>query len=345
MFHPNTLFVVGAGASKEVGLPLGGLLVDSISQALHFELSTIGFAVGSGNSTIYNAITEKYFQINRANIFKSCREMSIALKHATSIDAYLDDFRDDDILVTCGKIAIAHIIAHAELSSSMAVDFSNIYNKPPWDNCGNTWYPKFFAMLKEGVGKQDLDTIFDGITIVCFNYDRCIEHYLYYALQNYYRIDPDEAFALIKKLRIIHPYGTIGPFDLDPQTKFGLYLQGANLLAQSAKIRTVFETRNSQIEGIIRGAVQTAEQAIFLGFGFHRLNIELLASPERNQNLKAVYATCYEVPDPVRQVLRMRISEVFSGAAAPEKVLERVILANQTSRQILDNYDLLMMSG
>lgn len=347
MFPPNTLLVVGAGASKEVDLPLGGLLVEQISQALRFDELTFGSAIGSGNAVIYEAVRRQFTSTGYPKAFAACRQMSSALKHATSIDAYLEDFRENVEMVLCGKIAIAHIIAHAELHSSMRVDKSNIYHKPNWDGFASTWYPKFFRMLKEGVGLQNVENIFDNVTIVCFNYDRCIEHYLYYSLREYYALTPNDALSLLKKLKIFHPYGTIGPFEIDSQTghsTFGMELRGTTLLKQATEIKTVYETRDTASEDFIKNAVLTSEQAIFLGFGFHQLNLDLLRSPGRNHTINGVYATCYEMPEPIAPELTRRIAKVFCADAAPEKMMGKVTLRGLTSRAMLDNYDLLMMA-
>jgi len=56
---------------------------------------------------------------------------------------------------------------------------------------------------------DDLASMFDNISIICFNYDRCIEHYLYSALVAHYGITKPAAAKIMGKLRIHHPYGVI----------------------------------------------------------------------------------------------------------------------------------------
>ena len=41
MFKPNTVFIVGAGASYELGFPTGASLKDEIASTLYFEPTTL----------------------------------------------------------------------------------------------------------------------------------------------------------------------------------------------------------------------------------------------------------------------------------------------------------------
>ena len=47
----------------------------------------------------------------------------------------------------------------------------------------NTWYIVFFQILTENCGINDLKNRFQSITLIIFNYDRCIEHFIYNLLQ------------------------------------------------------------------------------------------------------------------------------------------------------------------
>jgi hypothetical protein len=47
----------------------------------------------------------------------------------------------------------------------------------------NTWYLPFFQLLTENVRKENMNTVFDNVSFVIFNYDRCIEHYSYHAIK------------------------------------------------------------------------------------------------------------------------------------------------------------------
>ena len=71
------------------------------------------------------------------------------------------------------------------------------------------WFVKFMQMLGRGVSKENIRNIFDRVSFIVFNYDRCLEHFLLHALQQAYGIRRDEAEAILSGVRIIHPYGLV----------------------------------------------------------------------------------------------------------------------------------------
>src|SRR4051812_25728006 len=71
----------------------------------------------------------------------------------------------------------------------------------------DTWYHRFIQVLHTGVAKHDIESIFDNVAIITFNYDRCIEHFIPEALQAIYHIPAGDAYHLAAKLTIIHPHG------------------------------------------------------------------------------------------------------------------------------------------
>ena len=348
MFRPNTVFIIGAGASAEAGLPLGSILATKVSNALRFEPEGIRDALGSGNPEIYQTILN-YVGPNKAReVFKKCREMSFSLAHADSIDACLNDFRTDEDLMYCGKIAIAYEIAKAEKTSTLSVNNDNIYNTINWPASGGHWYSKFFRILKDGIDSDNVENIFDNVEIICFNYDRCIEQYLFYALRDYYRISPQRTIELLRKLTIIHPYGVIDGFQANIHTghsNFGQDLTGVGLGERARTIKTIFEAKtDAHRVADIQDSVARSEQLIFLGFGFHKLNMDLLKKAVGAIAGRACYATGYKLPSPGLPVIKDRIHSIFGIELSTSRSLNPINLQNFTCRQLLDEYDLLLAS-
>ena len=113
--------------------------------------------------------------------------------------------------------------------------------------------------------------------IVCFNYDRCIEHYLTCELMRAYTIERKEAAELVKRLRIWHPYGTIAP--LDTQELNGIAYGdneaiGGRSFQLAARTQTFTEKNQDgvMIEAI-RERIRAAETVVFLGFGYYPQNL------------------------------------------------------------------------
>lgn len=132
-----------------------------------------------------------------------------AMPQALSIDNYLDAHSSDEKIELCGKLAIVECILEAERQSRL---FFKLPEASGIDMSGlnETWYANFFQLLTENVRKEDVGKVFENVSFIVFNYDRCIEHFLVYATANYYRITIENAQQLVSKLTLLHPYGVVG---------------------------------------------------------------------------------------------------------------------------------------
>jgi hypothetical protein len=80
-------------------------------------------------------------------------------------------------------------------------------------------------------------------------------------------------------LKVLRPYGSIGPLDWQdsPGTAFGG--EANNLLSIADRIRTYSEEEESGDAGNIKSAITTARTIVILGFGYHKQNIDILRIP------------------------------------------------------------------
>jgi hypothetical protein len=151
--------------------------------------------------------------------------------------------------------------------------------------------------LQEGiVVSENLGDIFKHLTIVNFNYDRCIEHFLFHAMQAWSHKDEREVAERMKGLRIYHPYGSVGdlPWQSREGIEFGAEPDEFGLLKSSSKIRTFNEEVMDKTKvGEIQDAMCTASRVIFLGFHFHSQNMDLIKPPNApsGQANQEAYAT------------------------------------------------------
>ena len=90
------------------------------------------------------------------------------------------------------------------------VDRSNIYNKLDFKTVASTWFNAFFQILTENCQKEELPARLQELAVISFNYDRCFEHYMYLALQNYYGMSAEETVRMLALLEVHHPYGKVG---------------------------------------------------------------------------------------------------------------------------------------
>ena len=123
----SLVLVVGAGASKEVDLPLGAELKGTIAKALNIRYEN-GHRRVSGDGLIDEAFRTLAKslpapQTNDINPFlHSSRHIAGAMPQALSIDNFIDSHRGDERIAICGKLAIVRAILDAEKQSKLFVD-------------------------------------------------------------------------------------------------------------------------------------------------------------------------------------------------------------------------------
>ena len=148
-----------------------------------------------------------------------------------------------------------------------------------------------------------------------------MEQFIYYALQNYYKISEAEAAELFKIIKIYHPYGDVGTMpwiNQDNAMEFGTKPDPQKLLQLAQNIKTFTEGTDPNSSEIleIRKHMATAERVVFLGFAFHELNMELIdPGPNKNEywsgiNVKC-YATTLDRSDNDKSIIETRIVNLY----------------------------------
>ncbi|WP_242101421.1 hypothetical protein [Lysobacter sp. M2-1] len=294
--------VVGAGASKEFGLPTGAELKSKISSLLNIEFEDFG-RQKSGDHEICEALrsvgAERFNGQRSVNPFlESLRHIRDAMPQALSIDNFIDTHQGNEGIEICGKLAISRAILDAEKQSSLYIDPSNYKNKLRFDQTEATWLSPLLKIVTENCRPDGLEERLSGLNFVIFNYDRCVEHYLHSWLQNYYRLSDDSASALVNGIEIYHPYGTVGRLpwqSLKASTiAFGAKPSHSQLLDIARQIKTFTEGTDPDSSDItqIKNLIQTSERVMFLGFAYHKLNLQLLGSPYKlSGQIRHIYGT------------------------------------------------------
>lgn len=325
MLLNKTVYIIGAGASQEAGLPTGDRLKETISGMLgiYFEKSERAH----GDSVIYDALVLLAKKTDDPNksidlYVKAAQQISKALPLAISIDNYIDSHPGNDEIALCGKLAIVRSILEAEQKSCLFVDTLNRCPTLNLNSLDKTWYMPFFKLLTENCSYGDvLKEKFGSVVLIVFNYDRCIEHFMYYALQTYYNISGKETAELISCMNIYHPYGGVGSLpwfggNNDP-VAFGGTLSPKQLLQFAGKIKTFTEGTDPESSDIseIRNHINIAPKLVFLGFAFHKLNMELIASDLEGSHARIVkcYATTYRFSESDRKAISLQIHHLRNG--------------------------------
>jgi hypothetical protein len=284
MSNKKTLYIVGAGASKEAGLPTGYELKEKIASLLNIIFED-GYTQTGGDRLICEAIRihVKQSEIQKNNInpyLHAAWSIRDAMPQAISIDNFIDTHNDDKKIELCGKLAIVRSILDAEKNSKLYINPSNIYNHLNFRDIEDTWYANFMKLLTENCTKDNLAKRLESIALIVFNYDRCIEHFIYNSLQNYYGFEPNEAGNLVNGMKIYHPYGVVGslPWQGGQSVAFGIEIRPLKLLDLANQIKTFSEGTDPQSSEIlaIRKNITNTNRVVFLGFAYHKLNMKLL---------------------------------------------------------------------
>lgn len=354
----KTVIILGAGASSDYGFPVGNMLIKNIldeeehgfcvfgeqkklsiqhkifdfENLTHFPDEILGdnnreeigkIVVGSGNQTI------------ELNHFKFFRDFISGLKlyRKSQIDYFLRTFSRYEKF---GKIMIAREILKQEAIAKDKIERDSFKSKDPNKKDGQDWMGSFFANLIQKAKKpEDLKTISDNLTIITFNYDLLLEHYL----NEFCKGDDEWGKALEdfkKNLKIIHIYGKLGRFEWESEENLkSIYghetfktfaLRGKNEYFGFLNGKYDYEKIRDLSEGIkVIGGYKSqedlshiikAKEAIddknckkifFFGFGFHKDNLDCLKANIDKFKGKNVYCTIYNKGDEER--VRLSVNE------------------------------------
>ena len=278
----KSVIIVGAGASYEAGLPVGAGLKKEISYLLKHRQSQGHYGAEVNDQVIGYALqilSGQGYDIN--SLKQACKHISDAMPQVISIDNFIDTHKGNENIEKCGKLAIVRSILKAEKSSKLYVNLNNINNKPDYEKLESTWFNAFWQLMTENCQTEELENRFSSTSLIIFNYDRCIEHFLFYSLKNVYRLNDEQAAKIVGSIKIYHPYGVVG--NLPWQNKqdaiaFGGEPEHNLLVSLASKIKTFTEGTDPSSSEIseIRSSMLNAEIVLFLGFAFHKLNMQLI---------------------------------------------------------------------
>jgi hypothetical protein len=350
MFAPKTVFVIGAGGSCDLGLPTGDALRLDLISMLARDGDNINFANDEFDEEVRKICYRDGNWLHEFSLFlEAADRIRAGLPFATSIDNFLDAHPRDEKMKQLGKMAIASTILNKEANSSLAgKEFvkSTSRQRPVQmfsPDLTTSWYAPLMRLLVTGRNVHNINSIFDNVAFIVFNYDRCLEHFLYNAVRSYFGLDAKAAAELVNGATIIHPYGQVGR--LHWQTREGTVAsfasQEGSLSEIAEQIQTFTESVGSGIVENVKRLIGGAETLALIGFGFLRQNIDLLTGNGRS-HVARVFASAYgigptDISVAVQEIERMlnKLTVINEGPTGFEIYIEPV-----TCRQLLDNHRL-----
>ena len=249
-----------------------------------------------------------------------------SLPLSPSIDNFINSHRGNVFVEQVSKLAIAKSILQAERNSSLW--FPHVVRDPDgttrlanlnFFDVEQTWLSAFFKLVTQDCPLDRLKEKLSKISFVIFNYDRCVEHFLFEAIKSFYVVDAEKARDVLSSLNINHPYGLIGklPWEADNGIAFGEDQSSTILLRAASNIKTFSESFDpGEEEGrAIKQAISNTRRLVFLGFGFIPLNMKLLTSPEHEALAydKHIYGTAYGIS---QYDVRMIKDELMNSCAS-----------------------------
>lgn len=268
----HTLFVIGAGASRDFGFPTGAELASSIQNKVDVEFAeTAGRAAAGPLSAAFLANTEPEVAKSAA------RALRAGIGPGESIDQFLFRRRTRPEVRELGMLAIADIILEAERSSKL-----NEFDLDDFDRSvgalrsnQNGWPAVLTDLLIGGRGPHEIDEgLFENVAFLIFNYDRCVEHLMFNHLHFRHDVPAEGAVAIIESIPTVHIFGVLGdPFH--SSVRFGA--SSVELASVAKRLQTYHEQiADAERQAAVAAVMSEAERVCFLGFGFLPANFERL---------------------------------------------------------------------
>jgi hypothetical protein len=262
MITTPTTFVIGAGASKPYGLPLGYDLL-------------LGARNLTPDSPLYQALIDGPDVSVRIQKLNSFREAARQYP-GRSIDALLEDQHDHreighEVIAGLMNIAISRARAKAAAYSV---------------NAEEDWISYLVDKMRGGArGKAAHFCEMNAVQFVTFNFDSVLEERLRAAVRGLY--GTTEGLVLPP---IIHVHGTLPDFSL----------VRAEIRFAAKEIRVIQDELDPAAVASAREALQWAEVICFLGFSYHPDNLQTLNVPgifRRSTTMPQVFGSALDVFD------------------------------------------------
>jgi hypothetical protein len=322
VFSQPVVFVIGAGASAEFGLPTGAVMKHRIALSHNFNRGQNGLIIG--NCNIFEMLGARFGQESYLRQ-QQATELATKITEFESIDEALHWFSAQPDLVAIGKAAIVWEILQAEQSSKLFnAQNPDMIREISYDD---TWLSDLLSMLISSSTREQATDLFGNVTIINFNYDRTIEHFLFNRLQTNLGLDREEAGQALGALsaKMIRPYGSVGPLPWQQEqgaVPYGFFLHRDHekLFALSENVRTYTEQNISQtLQSQIRNALESARLVVFLGFGFHQQNMALLQATGSHEPWRRVVGPVQGIDSENWQFMKIAIA---NATRCPHEVVQ-----------------------
>jgi hypothetical protein len=193
-------------------------------------------------------------------------QTELKLSARYSIDAFLES---NPKFMEMGKQIIAVMLSRDE-------SYQQLYDE---NDKQHDWYRYLFDLM---VRDSNLGAIQNGhLAFITYNYDRSLEFFLFNALRRAFSaLSEGDCISLFERIPIVHIHGQLGPAKLTdamPGREYRPISTAEQLQEAADSIRIVSEDIDKDPSFVkVHRILKTADVVLFLGFGYHRVNLQRL---------------------------------------------------------------------
>ena len=266
MIIEPTVFVLGAGASQPYGFPVGRTLADEVCGHLSGTDPSTEFRYALGQCGIRNDVAEQMA------FYVSMRESGCA-----TLDEFVQAEGNRKYLPLVKASIIARLVA-CEEPRLLFPDLPE-YKEPlamASDPCD--WYAYLFDRMRTAEAEQFRS---NQLKVITFNFDRSFEYRLFLMLRGSYGLSDLDATKLCTSVPVLHVHGSLGgPAWLGERRPESRTYEPSATREQRRelmdRIRIVHEEIDQRVLETAHEWIVSAQRIAFIGFGYHRINIQRL---------------------------------------------------------------------
>lgn len=280
VFRSKTTLIVGSGAGYEIEMPEPRELLAKIAQG--FDFSRLGSELQTRDMVILGRHFEKFSRqlgVTHDKLLNASAAIRQASRVTGSIDSILEQYAHDPTVQAAAKLAIVYYTLQAEARSPLGLEPRDPGDLPLRGN--ENWLFQLGRMIVAGVPRSKAEQCFDNLSIINFNYDRSVQHFLPWMIHMAFGMTLSEARQLVAaRLKMIYPLGSAGRLPWEqgesPDVDWGNE-EPWNLHALVKEVRTISEMRSRpQLAQKIIGEIAGGKRIVFLGFGFDPAHTSVL---------------------------------------------------------------------
>ena len=275
MIKEPTVFILGAGASYPYGYPTGQELRQQICSS---------FVEDRNNYLSRNKQIDPHIALTLRNAEGFAQ--TFYNSSTKSIDLFLS--RNPEVMLL-GKWAIIFRLFAAEMNSHFREHMAQ--------NRDQDWYSYLFNKLTDDLVRTSDYSRFseNNLSIITFNYDRSLEHFLYESIvHSFASIQREHLKEQLNKLGFIHIFGHLSGLewqDISGNLKYGSNINLINVPRVVENLSIIYEEKENPKLDEAHDLIRKAKRIFFLGFGYAKENLEALNIAQVLSDEQEIYGT------------------------------------------------------